>query len=243
MTLVSKSIVTLSLATFVTVSLTGFAAAQGGPAMPGPTGAPKVAPPIVVPGNTPAVGGPVVLPPTRVTPAPVPLATREALQGQVTREVGPRLRNFVPRCQLTKPRDFPGVVRSFASIQGTIEGNLREDISSKLTITGTGTCFGTTAPVLGGLQVRLVRGDGREELFFRPLAALSNSDLVIRNWSSNKIEFTVPPLMNQSSLPLTGADRLKLDLITSYGVYRTILSQADIDKLDRDGSVAFPTYP
>jgi hypothetical protein len=243
MTLLSKSIVNLSLATLAAVSFTSHALAQGSPAMPGPTGAPKVTPSIVVPGNTPPIGGPVVLQTPTTTPPPVPRGAREALQGQATREVGPRLGNVVPRCQLTKPRDFPGVIRSFASIQGAIEGNLREDINSKLTITGTATCFGTTAPVLGGLRVRLVRGDGREEPFFRPLGRLGNSDLVVRTWSSTKIEFTVPPLLSPTSLPLVGADTLRLDLITSYGVYRTILTQADINKLDRDGNLTFSPSP
>jgi hypothetical protein len=240
----SKQILSIYLVSVAAALSASLAAAQGGPAMPGPTGAPKVSPPIVVPPRTPPTGRPLAIePPTPATSPPVPRGAREPLQGQVTREIGPRLGNIAPRCQLTKARDFPGLVRSFASVQGAVQGNLREDINSTLTITGTNTCFGSTAPILGGLRVRLMRGDGREEPFFRPLTRLGNSDLVVRTWSATRIELTVPQLVDPASLPLAATDKLRLDLITSYGVYRAILNPADVDKFQSDGTLTLPPYP
>lgn len=245
MTTARKSIVTLSLGMIVATSLTGFAAAQGGPAMPGPTGAPKVTPPIVVPDNTPAVGGPVVLPPTPVSPPPVRRGAREALQGRVAREVAIPKLNLVPRCERTNSTSFPlGPVRSFASVQGTIQGNLREEINSRLVITGA--CFGDrNLEPFGGLLVRLVRGDGTEVEFFKytPRGFTSSSILEVKSWSWNRIEFTVAPLINKTSLPVAPSETLKFELLTLYGRYVGILTQTDIDKLDRDGSVAFPPLP
>jgi hypothetical protein len=207
---------------------------QGGPDMRGPTGGPKVNPPIVLLPSTPPIGGPGVLPPPSTNPPPVPKGVREALQGQVVREVGPRRRTFASRCALQKAGEF----RSFA----TIQGNLREEINSKLTITGT--CFGTQRPAIGGLMVRLQRGDAAPERFFRPLPEFGNADLYVQSWTPNKIELTVPQLINDASLPLALGDLLTFVLFTNDGPsHRVILTKGDVDKFQRDGILTFTPSP
>jgi hypothetical protein len=195
-------------------------------------GRPKT-PPISPPSTTPPIGNPVVLVPPQSAQPTVPRTAREALQGQVLREPVPNRRFIAPICAAPKAGEF----RSFA----TLQGSLREEISSRLVITGT--CFGRSEPVFGGLLVRLVRGDGAPQPFFRPLGRLGNRDLVVRSWTATRIEFTVPQLIDPASLPLAPSDLLTFILITTNGNFRAILTPADVEKLATDGSLTFPPSP
>jgi hypothetical protein len=199
----------------------------------GPSVQPPKTPAIVVPSTTPSIGGPIVIGPPQSAQPTVPRTAREALQGQVLRERVPRLQNIVPICAALKPGEF----RSFA----TLQGSLREEISSRLVVTGT--CFGKSEPVVGGLLVRLVRGDGAPQPFFRPLGRLGNKDLVVRSWTPTRIEFTVPQLIDPASLPLAPPDLLTFVLITTNGFFRAILTPADVEKLTADGSLTFSPSP
>jgi hypothetical protein len=210
--------------------------------MPGPTGAPKVGPSIVVPGRTPPIGGPMVLAPPTTNAPPASQKGREPSQRELTRQFVPPLHGVVQRCEGRGPGNWPGEPRSLASLQATIAGSFRETTSYRLVLSGK--CFGKLG-LLMGLTVFIRRGDGTIENLYQPTPSSvpSSSHLAIRSWTPTRIEFTVPTLLNEASLPLASTETLELELITANGRYIATLSPADVDKFQRDGTLTLPPYP
>jgi hypothetical protein len=231
MTLVSKSIVTLSLATFVAVSLTSLAAAQGGPAMPGPTGAPKVAPPIVMPPRTPPIGGPVVLEPPVVTPPKVPKGAREPLQGQVVREVGSRSR-FTGPC----PSANSAAIKPFSAISGSIQAQTKPPIAPSYgaDILFSAACFGEAPGSLSIYIAPTITQLGQDN---RSVASIQTPVF----WSNNFVRFFVPSVP-YSTLEFAAPAVIVFDIYRPTGTdsYRAILSRDAFMALQRGQAATNP---
>jgi hypothetical protein len=221
----------LAFATVMAVLIANSASAQVGPATPGPTGAPKVGPSMAVPGRTPPIGGPVVLEPPTTTPPPVPRGAREALQGQVVREVGQR-RTFTQRC----PRSEPGHYSRFASITGRLQKGS--------TLVVRGDCFGNDAT---GLSLSVRRENGVTSFFLPNIDDGSNNfgwatfGLFSSSWTPAQILFPVIYNPDPNAQPIIPPLVVRLELRAKNGVhFRADLSQQDIDTLNSGGTLSNP---
>jgi hypothetical protein len=221
----------LALATVMVVFIANSASAQGGPAMPGPTGAPRVNPPIIAPPITPPIGGPVVLGPPTTIPPPVPRGAREALQGQVVREVGQR-KTLNLRC----PPSEPGEFTRFATISGRLQKG------STLTITGS--CFGTQVVEL----YLCVQANASATSYFLPnpdnlsdQVGWATFGLKSLSRTPTRLAFPVTYNPDPAQHPISQPKVVRLELLGKNRVnFRASLSQPDIDTLVAGGTITNP---
>ena len=205
--------------------------AQGGPARPGPTGAPSVSPPTVLNPRTPPIGGPVVLEPPTTAPPPVPRGAREAIQGQVVTDIAGR-RTLTLR---SSPSETEGY-RRFATITGKLQKG------STLVITGD--CFGAEATFL---SLSVAFGSSAGPYFLpNPSDASGNFEwqtlgLVSSTWTQTRIEFPVIYNPDPAAQPLMPPNKLALIIHRTNGIYfRAVLTQQDIDTLNAGGTLTSP---
>jgi hypothetical protein len=221
----------LALATVMVVLIANSASAQGGPATPGPTGAPRVNPPIIAPPITPPIGGPVVLGPPTTTPPPVPRGAREALQGQVVREVGQR-KTLNLRC----PPSEPGRYSRFGTITGTLQ--------KRSTLVMTGECFGSEAVHLSFV----VHVNQSAVSFFLPNSEDGSNNLGwatfglhSSSWTPTQILFPVIYNPDPDAQPIVPPKVVRLELRAKNGVnFRADLTQQQIDMLNAGGTLTNP---
>jgi hypothetical protein len=212
--------------------LGSLAVAQTAYPVEGPAGRRPKTPPISPPSTTPPVGNPVIIIPPLTPQTPVPPTARQAFEGQAIRERATALKTPPLVCRGGYVH-IAGERYSFESM----EGSLHRERSPKLIISGN--CLGPRQTIADGLLATVRHSGGAEErLFVRP-GGTGISDLAVQTWSPTRIEFLVPPLANPNILPLSPTDELWFHLKTSQGFYAVKLTQADIDKFERDGILTF----
>jgi hypothetical protein len=195
------------------------AAGQNGPTMPGPTGAPKNPPPIVLPSPTPPIRDPVVLQPT---PPPITPDLRHPYANRPVQLKIPR--SHSPRCP-----DPGGVYQTIDEISGTLA------IGTNIVFTGD--CFGNEQTSLmayvspNGTQVSILRGVMR--------GLLSPA-----SWSPTRVEFKILAY-DPNQLQLVSPEVLVFDILLPgrKGRFRAVLSEQNITTLKNGGTVLnAPTF-
>jgi hypothetical protein len=211
------------------------ALAQSGSVMPGPTGAPKTAPPIILSPRTPPLGGPVVLEPPTTNPPRLPRGARDALQGRVALKKVPQRTRY----QTCAPLET-SIYRPFA----TITGKIQKGSTLEVTVD----CYGALPDTFG---LMLVSGSQWRTMFLiDPEEPSSNSNwqafsflgspsapTVFKLPISGSVDPTVQPVIPPKTVIL---DVGATSNVSSYLHFRAILTQQNIDTLNSGGTLTNP---
>lgn len=225
----------IRLSCLVALGCAGTAAAQGGPAMPGPTGAPKVGPTIVVPERTPPIGGPVVLEPPTMNPPRLPLGARDALQGRVKYKSVPQRTQY----QMCAPLET-SVYRPVA----TITGKIQKGSTLEVTVD----CYGARPDNFG---LMLVSGTQGRAIFLgepdNPSYNPNWRDLSLLGSPSTPTIFKLPIIgsVDPNVQPVIPPKAVILEVGATNGTsnylhFRAILTQQNIDTLNSGGTIINP---
>jgi hypothetical protein len=225
----------LASLSFTVALISPMALAQGGSAMPGPTGAPKTAPPIILSPRMPPLGGPVVLEQPTTSPPPVPRGAREALQGRVAFKKVQRRTRY----QMCAPLGT-GIYQPFATITGKIEKGSTLEVTVN--------CYGAHPDTFG---LMLVSGtQGRTIFLSEPDDPSYNPnwpDLSLLGSPSTPTIFKLPIVgsVDPNVQPVIPPKAVILEVGATNGAsnylhFRAILTQQNIDTLNSGGTIINP---
>jgi hypothetical protein len=225
----------LASLSFTVALINPVALAQGGSMTPGPTGAPKTAPPIILSPRTPPLGGPVVLEPPTTNPPRLPRGARDALQGRVAFKKVQRRTQY----QMCSPLRT-SIYQSFATIAGKIE--------TGSTLEVTVNCFGAHPDTYGLMLVSDTQG---RTIFLFDLDDPSYNpnwpNLSLLGSTSTPTIFKLPIVgsLDPSVQPVIPPKTVELTVGATNGAsnylhFRAVLTQQDIDTLNAGGTLTNP---